>query len=109
MVRLNLADGEIVWWAQLPGSGQQLATDTSYVTPVDGALGMVTREKTSEGFWRVSLFFLDFASGSVTGQRVLHESPGRPTHVRRFARDGGERLVFDHHVYEVSPAGESRR
>ncbi len=104
VIRLRVGDGEIAWWSRLESSDDLLSSDTSSITVVDGFVGFPTRRKTAGSEWRVNLVLVDSEDGTVSGRRVLHETPDRPTHVRRFARGDRERLVFAHRVYELSPA-----
>ena len=103
IVLVGLEAANVVWALELPGHGRQLANDTSYVSVVGGTLATLTRRQRDDASWVVEAHFIDVVVGNIIGRRKLLEASEMPVGVRRFPRGETERLVFRHHVFELSP------
>ncbi|MDX1388247.1 MAG: hypothetical protein R3344_03605 [Acidobacteriota bacterium] len=108
ILRLRVADSAILWRSRLESTDDLLSSDASTIAVIDGIVGMPARHRNAGSDRRVDLVLVNLADGTVAGRQSLHETPARPTHVRRFERGDRERLVFPHRVYELSPAEASR-
>jgi hypothetical protein len=96
--------GGVVWRTRMPATDRPLASTTSTVTPVGGAILLVTREAAADGAWAVNVVFFDLDDGRIAGRRILHRSEEMPSAVARRPRGASERLVLQRHVYEVRGA-----
>jgi hypothetical protein len=91
------------WVITLPGEGRQLANDTSRIAVVGGTLAALTRRQRGDARWEVDAHFIDATTGRIIDRRRLFDAADMPNTVRRFPHEQAERLVFDHHLIELSP------